>query len=48
MSDSLLIVGVLGSDECGEREEDCLGTFEYRTVLLKEPVGDVGEFACES
>ena len=48
MSDSLLMVGVPGSDECGEREEECLGAFGYRTLLLKEPVGDVGEFACES
>lgn len=47
MSDSLLMVGVLGSDECGEREEDCLGAFGCRT-WLGEPVGDVGEFACES
>ena len=46
MSDSLLMVGVPGSDECGERE-DCLGAFGYR-ALLGEPVGDVGEFACES
>lgn len=47
MSDSLLMVGVLGSDECGEREEDCLGAFGCR-AWLGEPVGDVGEFACES
>lgn len=30
MSDSLLRVGVPGSDEWGEREEGCLGTFGYR------------------
>lgn len=48
MSDSLLAVGVPGSDECGEREEGCLGAFGYRTWLLKEPVGDEGELACES
>ena len=31
MSESLLIVGVPGRDECGEREEDCLGAFGYKT-----------------
>jgi hypothetical protein len=48
MSDSLLMVGVPGNDECGEREEDGLGAFGYKALLLEEPVGEVGEFACGS
>lgn len=31
ISDRLLMVGVPGSDEWGEREEDCLGAFGYKT-----------------